>query len=166
MKAGRKCKYETNIKPYFEKIKHWLQHGCDELAIAKALDINHDTWCRYKKRFPEFYELVTTARISSNLEVKSALYKLCIGYEYTEQSVTVDGDGKRQVTEHKKKNAPLLGACIFWLTNRNREEWENTQKQILSGEIKGLNIADLVKRVALKKKARAAAGDADQQPTG
>jgi len=147
--AGRKSKYLSNIKPYFDKIERWLKSGIGEMDIAKSLDVSHDAWAHYKRLYNEFNDLVEKSRIDAVKEVVSSLFKLCTGFDYNEQTVTIDAEGKRQVTEHRKKMPPNIGAIVFYLTNRDKLNWENTQKQKFDGTLKGnFTFADFVKKIS------------------
>ena len=51
MKRGRKGKYETDIKPRFDEITHWLRSGASEKQICENLGITKDTFYRYKRNY-------------------------------------------------------------------------------------------------------------------
>ena len=48
-KAGRKYRYESDVKFRFKEIKEWAEMGATEKEIAHDLDISHTTFCEYKK---------------------------------------------------------------------------------------------------------------------
>ena len=51
-KGGRKGKYETNVKPYFEEIKEWCR-TMTEKQIAEKLGVGESTFAAYKNQHPE-----------------------------------------------------------------------------------------------------------------
>lgn len=83
--AGRKGKYETHIKPNFEKIKEWLNGGASEEQVALALGICYATWNNYKNKYKEFDDLCREPRTPLILDLRSTLVKKARGFEYEEK---------------------------------------------------------------------------------
>ncbi|MBR3187253.1 MAG: hypothetical protein IKF59_04350 [Lachnospiraceae bacterium] len=83
--AGRKSKYETYVKPRFADIALWAKNGASEKEIAKNLGITMSTFSEYKKKFPEFSELLKKSRVSPIEEIKAAMVKRAVGFQYTEK---------------------------------------------------------------------------------
>lgn len=121
-KAGRKNKYETHIKPYFEDIKECLERGVDEKDIADKLGVSISSWCDYKNRYLEFAELFKKKDVSKILkDLDSALLKVACGYEYEEEKRVgrKDKDGEQIVIVEKyKKHQPPNVTAIFGAYNR------------------------------------------------
>lgn len=85
-KAGRKGKYETCVKPYFDVIEKHLQDGATEKQIAtEVLQISYAAWNLYKNKYPEFKALCEKPRVKIVKELRGALVKLALGFEYTEK---------------------------------------------------------------------------------
>lgn len=73
-------------------------------------------------------------RKMTDAAVENALRKRALGYtiEIAEQKVTKDGDVvdlKKDV--HIPSDTP---AAVFWLKNRNREEWSDKQQIEVTGD--------------------------------
>lgn len=84
MAVGRNSKYESHIKPNFEQIDKWLNSGASEKQCAENLGISYATWNNYKKQYNEFYELCTKPRTKLVENLRSALVKKALGFEYEE----------------------------------------------------------------------------------
>lgn len=83
--AGRKGKYETHIKPYFPKIREWLDGGASEEQVAVALGISYASWNNYKRDYPELDEICRAPRVPVVLDLRSTLVKKAIGFTYEEK---------------------------------------------------------------------------------
>lgn len=91
--AGRPSKYETNVKPYFEQIKKWLEQGATERQIAEQLGVAYSTYNDYKTKYSEFAELVKgNSRVQLVEELRGALVKRALGFEYKEKKEYVRTD--------------------------------------------------------------------------
>lgn len=81
---GRPNKYEKFVKSRFDEIEKWVELGTTEEEIAKRLKIHKSTFIEYKKKYPELDELITNSRKIPVEEIKSAMLKRALGFEYTE----------------------------------------------------------------------------------
>lgn len=120
--AGRPSKYETNIKPYFEQIREWLQQGATEKQIAKQLGVAYSTYNDYKVKYPEFAELVKGSnRVQLIAELRGALVKKALGFEYKEKKEGVKTDSETgeatKYVEITTKYIPPDTTAIFGALN-------------------------------------------------
>lgn len=88
--AGRPSKYEQQVKPRFEEIKEWLNTGATDKEIAENLGVNKATICEYKKRYPEFNELLKKGRKAPVQAIKAALFKRATGFVYSEKKTIIE----------------------------------------------------------------------------
>lgn len=85
-KRGRKCKYETNVKPYLQNIKKWIEQGATEKQIAEQLGVAYSSFNEYKLKFSELSEVLKTKNMAVLVdELRSALVKKALGFEYKEK---------------------------------------------------------------------------------
>lgn len=82
---ARPNKYETHVKSKFDDIKKWLELGATEKEIAKNLGIAESTFMDYKNKFPEFSEFLKENRKKPVQEIKAAMLKRALGFQYTEK---------------------------------------------------------------------------------
>lgn len=128
---GRKGKYETYVKPHFEKIEKWLNGGASEAQVAEALGISYASFNNYKRDYKELREICEKPRVGVVLELRSALVKRALGYEYEEkkQYITKDAEGKQKVhTEIMTKQALPDTTAIFGALNLYDPEYVKDKK--------------------------------------
>lgn len=125
-KGGRPSKYESDVKPRFEEIKEWLKIGATDKEIAENLGINKATICEYKKKYPEFNELIKEGRKAPVQAIKAALFKRAIGFTYVERSVVDSEKNGLTVTETTKMVLPDPASCLILLKHWDKEmEWSH-----------------------------------------
>lgn len=130
--AGRNGKYETHVKPFFEKIEEMLNKGASEKQVAEALGISYASFNNYKRDFPELNELCSKPRTELIGELRSALVKKALGFTYEEkkQYITEDEDGKkRKHTEITTKQALPDTTAIFGALNIYDPDYVKDKKQ-------------------------------------
>ena len=99
-KVGRKSKYHTHVVPNWEIIKDLCRNGATDATICKRIDVNHDSFCKYKKLFPEFAEILKRTKDYIDSQVENALLKRALGYRTTEVTKERIQD-TRQKSRHK-----------------------------------------------------------------
>lgn len=154
-KAGRKCQYEDLVKSRFEEIKEWIQKdGLTDKEIYTKLGITKNTFYKYKKNYKEFKDLLKNNRISKVEEIKSALFKRAIGYEYKETKtvttqIELDEEVKQVLLqcgfdvekiqnpkvikkeEYTKFSPPDPASCMILLKHWDKQnEWTNDPQML------------------------------------
>ena len=84
-KAGRKSKYDTHIKPNFDKIDKMLNDGASEKQCAESLGVSYPAWNNYKVKYKDFGELCAKPRTKLVEDLRSALVKRAKGFTYEEK---------------------------------------------------------------------------------
>lgn len=123
---GRPSKYDTEIKPYIADIKKAVESGATVEEIAAAFNINVSTLYKYKKEKSELKEAFTRARGKIVFDIKGALLKKALGYDYEEkkQYITEDADGnKKKHTEILTKHMPPSETAGAMLLRNYDPEW-------------------------------------------
>lgn len=125
-KGGRPSKYENDVKPRFAEIKEWLKIGATDKEIAENLGINKATICEYKKKYPEFNELIKESRKAPVQAIKAALFKRAVGFTYVEKSVVNSEKNGLTVTTTTKTVLPDPASCLILLKHWDKEtEWSH-----------------------------------------
>lgn len=130
-KAGRKGKYETHVKPFFDMIDKKLNDGASEKQVAEALGISYAAWNKYKQDYSELRELCEQPRTKLIEDLRSALVKRALGFTYEEkkQYITEDEDGhKKKHTEITTKQALPDTTAIFGALNIYDPEYVKDKK--------------------------------------
>ena len=130
MAGGRPNKYFINVKPRFEEIKGWIEEGATDKEIAKMLGINKSTLVDYKNKYSEFSELMKNTRILKITELKNALFKKAMGFQYTETETITDYDGSVKTKKTIKTSPPSETAILILLKHWDKNadgtpKWAN-----------------------------------------
>lgn len=122
-----------------------IENGASFKKAAKAAGICYDTLRERAKTNSAFSDRIKKAKELQIQTVEDALFKTAAGLidriEETHEHIRI---GKKKtpavlVRTVKKKLAPNVAAQIFYLGNRDPENWKNVQYSKLSGHI-GVNI--------------------------
>ena len=130
-KRGRKSAYETMIKPRFSDISEWLRSGATDKQIAHNLGVSYSTFNKYKAEKKEFAEILKNGRETLVLQLRGALVKKALGFNYVETSEIKERDvdtGEMRVSkvETKMKYAqPDVAALNLCLKNYDADNWAN-----------------------------------------
>ena len=117
---ARKSKYFTHVEPYLDKIAGWAMSGLSDEQIASNLNINRCSLYEYKKKYPEFAEVLRRGKDEADMAVVNSLYRSATGFTYYEETTNTIGD----VVVIQKYAKPNTTAIIFWLKNRMGEQWK------------------------------------------
>lgn len=136
-KRGRKNKYETVVKPNFSKIIKWLENGATERQVAQNLGVGYSTFEKYKAENLEFQELIKNSRCAVVQQLRGALIKRAVGFEYTETKTVTE-----EIALPKLIQELLLENCISEeeITKPRLIRTEKMTKQALP-DVAALNLA-------------------------
>ncbi len=119
--AGRRSKYDEYVKPHLKQITEWAKSGATEKEISDALGVALSTFSDYKNKYSELSDALRTGRQTVVLDIKAALYKKAIGFEYEEMR-GVKKEGKVVHTEiFKRYSPPDTTAAAMLLRNYDDE---------------------------------------------
>lgn len=122
---ARKGKYEYWISDDgLTLLEGWARDGLTDEQIAHNIGIRTSTLYEWKKRFSEFSEALKKGKEVIDRQVENALLKSALGYDFTEEAVTNQGE----VVELQKHEKPNTTALIFWLKNRKPSAWRDKQE--------------------------------------
>ena len=133
-KRGAPNKYEQIVKPRFNEILEWLKLGATEKEIAKNLGVHKSTFIEYKKKYIDLANLIKKGRENPVVQIKAAMLKSALGFEYEEkkvitQKIVIDGvngdkvPGKLIRTEITTKFAlPDTAAGLILLQHWDKNE--------------------------------------------
>lgn len=139
-KRGRKTVYDTKIAPHLETIRKAVEQGATVSEIAKALDIAESTLYKYKDEKKELSEAFAHGRANIVIQIRGALLKKALGYEYEEKKQYIRKDAKGeniQYTEISTKHQPPSETAGAMLLRNYDENWldkDNTTTQLKQQE--------------------------------
>jgi len=119
-------------------IEGWAKRGLSVPQIASNMRIVPATLYEWKKQYPKISDALKAGKEVADYEVENAVYRAATGYTYNEVTreplfnpitgqAILGKDGKQIVEVTRiitKQAAPNTTAAIFWLCNRNNEEWK------------------------------------------
>ncbi len=113
-KVGRPSKKDSI---HYEGVKLCYSKGFTDAETALALQITEETLNNWKKKDPEFFKSLKEWKAIADGKVETSLYKSACGY--------MGPDGKYY--------PPNSTSIIFWLTNRQKENWKHYRNTEHSG---------------------------------
>jgi AcrR family transcriptional regulator len=135
--TGRKSIYETQIKPHLDEIRRAIENGATVAEIAAALDVAESTLYKYKSEKAELMAAFARGRASIVIDIRAALLKKALGYEYQEkkQYIKKDDDGESVTyTEITTKHQPPSETAGAMLLRNYDDNW--LDKDNLTMELK------------------------------
>lgn len=126
LKKKKKRANRTSYKDWLSEdklllLEGWARDGLSDEQIAHNIGIVSSTYYEWKKKHKEISEALKKGKEVVDFQVENALLKNALGYKFTEQAVTRDGD----VVTVEKYMAPNTVAQIFWLKNRKPDKWKD-----------------------------------------
>lgn len=120
-KTGRKSIYDTVIAPHLDEIRKGVENGATVKEIANALGIAESTLNRYKAEKKELKAAFARGRASIVIEIRGALLKKALGFEYTEEKRVgrkdAEGENIVSVEKYKRYCPPSETAAAMLLRN-------------------------------------------------
>lgn len=126
---GRKGKYDTYVKPHFDKIEKWLNNGAAEHQVAEALGISYASFNNYKRDYPELRELCEKPRVGVILDLRSALIQKALGMKIEKKKIyskkDEDGNEIKYTEVSIDELPPDVAAINLALKNYDKKNWAN-----------------------------------------
>ena len=130
-------------KEIVEEICGYLRTGDTQEAACKKAGIGEETFYGWQREKTEFSEAVKAAKKeflrNQCKDVVQSLYKRATGYDVEEPEITYgDKDGKPYIKQKKVRTKHIPAdpqALKFLLTNLYPDEWQDRQKNELTGSL-------------------------------
>ena len=138
---GRPSRYESEIKPHIDEIKKAVEAGATVEEIAKAFGIATSTLHKYKAEKKELKDAFARGREKIVFEIKGALLKKALGFEYEEQKTVGRKDRGGEtivlVEKYKRYSTPSETAAAMLLRNydENWRERDNSTAKLREQEM-------------------------------
>lgn len=132
--AGRYSKYDTHVKPHFDRIEKWLNNGASERQVAEALGISYATFNNYKRDYKELRELCEKPRVGVILDLRSALIQKALGMKVERKKIyskkDEDGNEVKYTEVSIDELPPDVAAINLALKNYDRHNWANDPQSL------------------------------------
>jgi len=149
-KGGRPSKFGSVDQRQLEII---YKAGFTDAQVAEFVGVTRITIENWKVKYPKFFDTLKDWKIEADKKVEHCLYKRAIGYKYDEvtyEKSKIGGLGLKmsedeiQAVKHTdisktkivvKEVVPDTTAQIFWLKNRQPEQWRDKHDHQHSGDV-------------------------------
>ena len=98
--------------------------GAIDRDVAEALQVSVQTVEKWRLRHPEFNEACAAGKACADDAVEQALYRRATGWEHRSDKI-FQYMGAPVIVPYVERFAPDTAACIFWLKNRRRKDWND-----------------------------------------
>ena len=129
-KIGRPSKFGTVDPAQVEKL---AKAGWTDRQMADFFNVVEQTWNNWKKQNEAFLESLKDWKAEADHKVERGLYERATGYEHPEVHIS-NFQGDVTITDIVKHYPPDTTACIFWLKNRQPQDWRDRTERELTGK--------------------------------
>lgn len=122
---GRPSSYK---KEYAAQSIHLTKLGAIDKDLAAFFGVSEVTINAWKDKHPEFLKSLKKGKENADNMVKQSLYRRSIGYSHPDTKFATFEGKITDSQEYTKHYPPDTTACIFWMTNRDPNNWKrNTE---------------------------------------
>lgn len=118
---ARPTKYKSE---YASIAKKMCELGATDFDIVEALNVARSTFYKWRHEHKAFSDALKVGKTKADERVESALYRKAIGYEYEAVKI-FQFQGEEVVVPYKEIQHPDTTAAIFWLKNRQPDQWRD-----------------------------------------
>lgn len=130
-KLGRPTKLNNKVAA---KMFVLSRRGLTQQEIADILEIGADTVSHWLQK-PELFAFIKQAKNVADAIVVRSLYERAVGYEFEQEEVLHHKGGDSEVVRVSKRLPPDVVACIFWLKNRQQQDWKDRSEMHHGGDV-------------------------------
>lgn len=130
-KSGQPTKYNAEVR---RVMKILANKGMTDIEMAEIIGVTDRTINNWKEKHPKFFQSLIDWKDAADHKVVRSLYERAHGYEHPETKAQyVQGhmegdkwvDGKWETLDMIKHYPPDPTSMIFWLKNRDKENWRD-----------------------------------------
>lgn len=129
-KEGAPTKYDPSRN---EEVTNYCLLGATDEKLADFLSVCVATIQNWKNEHQEFLDAIKKGKEIADSEIASSLYQRAKGYSHQEDVIFND-KGTPLIVPTVKHYAPDTMAAMYWLNNRQRENWKNRHAVDLGGQ--------------------------------
>lgn len=121
-KGGRPNKFDALD---LDQVRKLAERGLTDAEMSDFFGVALSTWHKWKKDFPEFSDSLKDWKNFADSRVERSLYERAIGFSHIDTKLATHEGKITDEKEYIKHHAPDTTACIFWLKNRDKENWRD-----------------------------------------
>jgi len=130
---GRPTKFNEGVK---SQILAMAKKSFTDVEVCDILHITEATLTHWKKKYPDFFTSLKENKRIADQNVVRSLYERACGFECpSEEKTIIDEDGKEHTMRITKYYPPDPTSMIFWLKNRDRENWRDKHDHQVTGDL-------------------------------
>jgi hypothetical protein len=160
MAGGRPSKFKAE---FVEQARKLAALGATDRDAAEFFGVNEATLHRWKHTQPEFCEALKVGKDAADQRVEQSLYRKAVGYTQDDTHFS-SYEGVVTATPYVKHIPPDTTACIFWLKNRQPEEWRDKQVVEHQGEVEVTDARERLARIVAGHTAAAGVVEGSGKP--
>lgn len=127
---ARPTKYKSE---FAEQARKYCLLGAIDKDLAVFFEVDELTINRWKDAHPEFCKALKEGKDEADAKVADRLFNRALGYSHPEDKI-FNNNGIPMVVPTMKHYPPDTTACIFWLKNRQKDQWRDKQDHELTGK--------------------------------
>lgn len=133
MPAGRPSTYSEEFAKQAEKL---AALGATDMEVADFFEVDVRTIYRWKHDHEAFCQALNVGKAKADERVINSLYQKAVGYEQEAVKIFMPAGAEAPVyAPYREKIAPDTTAAIFWLKNRQPEQWRDKQELEHKGQV-------------------------------
>lgn len=130
-----RAKTPHKYKPEFVELsRNYCQLGAIDDDLAVFFNVSKRMIISWRKKYPDFNEACTEGKEIADNKVKRSLFERATGYSHPEEKIFCT-NGMVTKVDSIKHYPPDTTAAIFWLKNRDPENWKDVHKIDHSGQV-------------------------------
>jgi hypothetical protein len=130
--GGRPTDYKSI---YNKQVQKLCLLGATDKRIANFFEISTGTLDKWKKKYPQFISSIKEGREIADAKVADSLYNRALGYSHKTSKVVIVNKEVR-VVDYVERFPPDSTAAIFWLKNRDKDNWREKHEHAISGDLR------------------------------
>lgn len=123
-------------------IKLYREEKMTDKQVAARIGVTEKTINNWKGKYPDLLQSIKEAKEFANGLVEASLFARANGFKAPEEKIYVDQFGKVTRVDTYRYYPPDVTAQIFWLTNRDRENWRRNSEPDLEIAVRDSRIAN------------------------
>lgn len=112
------------LPDHLDQVRAIAMRGITEEQMSEIFDISPRQMGKWKAQYPLFKEALEAGYTDADAAVLGALYQVATGYTHDEEKI-FQWDGEIIRAETVKHYKPDVNAIKLWMTNRQRELWND-----------------------------------------
>jgi hypothetical protein len=137
--VGRPTRYKSE---YADQVFKLCLLGAIDTELADFFGVSEKTINTWKKKHPEFLQSIKDGKTRADTRVAESLFHRALGYSHPEDRI-FNNSGEPMVVETTKRYPPDTTAAIFWLKNRQKDQWRDQKHVDVTSRVQDLTDDEL-----------------------